>query len=139
MKLHIGQYIDKDTGEQYDRYLIMGRSIKDAEMKTVGARGTSMLSFPLSPGRNEELLNIKMWGYDALDYNGLRKGTTLILDAYEQSREYNGKVYRDYVPLNVIDMAEKPRQTRPRTPKTVVPEDPLAGFTDIQNPEDLPF
>lgn len=139
MKLNIGQYIDKDTGEQYDRYLIMGRSIKDAEMKTVGARGTSMLSFPLSPGRNEELLNIKMWGYDALDYNGLRKGTTLLIDAYEQSREYQGKVYRDYIPLNVIDVSEKPRQTRPRTSKTVAPEDPLAGFTDIQNPEDLPF
>lgn len=141
MKLHIGTYTDTVSGEIKDRYLIFGRVVKDAEFKTVGAKGISMLSFPLSPGREEDLVKIKMWGYDAMDYNGLRKGTVMLIDAYEDSREYMGKTYRDYIPLNVIDMSEKPKHTekRTRTPKEVEPEDPDAGFTDIVNREDLPF
>lgn len=141
MKLKIGTWIDKaNGGVVHDRYLIMGRVIKDAEMRTVGAKGISMLSFALSPGRDEDLVRIKMWGYDALDYNGLRKGTVMLLDCYEDSREYQGKTYTDYIPLNVIDVADKPRQpgARSRTPKEVVPEDPMQGFTDI-NSDDLPF
>ena len=141
MKLNIGKYIDETTGEAYDRYLLMGRVVKDAEFKTVGAKGTSMLTFPISTGRGEDLLRIKMWGYDALDFNGTKKGTTMLIDAYEQSREYMGKTYVDYVPINAIDMTEKKSrgQARTRTPKEVVPENPMDMFTDIQNPEDLPF
>jgi hypothetical protein len=143
MKLKIGQWVDKaNGGVVHDRYLVMGRVIKDAEMRTVGAKGTSMLSFSLSPGREEDLVRIKMWGYDALDYNGLRKGTMMLLDCYEDSREYQGKTYTDYIPLNVMDVSEKPGRgagTGKRAQKEVEPQDPMAGFVDFTNHDDLPF
>ena len=137
MILDIGFYIEKDTGNAYPRKLILGRAIRNAEIKTVGARGTSLLSIGVSPGKDEDILNVKMWGYDAEEYADLKKGTVLLLDAKEESREYNGKTYTDYVPLNVLCIgAVKPE--RKRRSQTIEPGNPLDGFTDV-NHEDLPF
>ena len=144
MKLKIGTWIDKtaDSGEMHDRYLIFGRAIKDAEFKPVGAKGTSLLTIVLSPGKEEDLVRVKLWGYDAMAYNGLKKGTMLLLDAYEDKRDWEGKTYTDYIPLNVMDVSEKPGRgsgTGKRTQKEVEPQDPMAGFVDFTNHDDLPF
>lgn len=141
MILQIGTYTDEATGEVKPRALIFGRTIKDAEFKTVGQRGTSMLKMSVSPGRGEPLLSIKMWGYDAVDFAETKKGTTVLLDAYEDAREYNGKTYVDYIPLNVLAMNEREtRSARGRRAARVEPENPAGdGFTDIVNKDDLPW
>ena len=137
MILKIGNYVDQQTGDIRDRYLVIGHTIKDAEVRTVGAKGTSMLSFGLSPGKDEPLINMKLWGYDAIAYDGLRRGTTIIADCYCESREYNGKTYTDYIPLNFLAV-DQPKQTGTKRAKTVKPEDPNEGFVDIPV-GDLPF
>lgn len=139
MILKTGTWKDDNTGEIRDRYLIIGRVMK-TEMKTVGQRNTSMLSVALSPGRGEDLITVKLWGYDAQDYNGLQKFSTIMIDAYEESREYNERTYTDYIPLNII-ACDPPRAAAPARRKRsdpVQPQDPMAGFTDI-NTDDLPF
>jgi hypothetical protein len=142
MILPIGTYKDEQTGEVKNRVLIFGRTIKDAEFKTVGQRGTSMLKMSMSPGRGENLVNVKMWGYDAVDYADTKKGTTFLLDAFEDAREYNGKTYIDYIPLNVLAMGEREtRSARGRRAAKVEPQEPATddGFTDIVNKDDLPW
>lgn len=142
MILQIGTYTDEATGEVKPRALIFGRTIKDAEFKTVGQRGTSMLKMSVSPGRGEPLLSIKMWGYDAVDYADTKKGQTILVDAYEDAREYNGKTYVDYIPLNVIALSKpETRSARGRRASRVEPEEPQTddGFTDITNQDALPW
>lgn len=139
MILSIGTYTIEDSGEIKNRVLIIGRLIKDGKLQTVGSKGTSMLTFGVSPGRGEKLVNIKMWGYDAIDYADIKKGTTIIADTYEDSREYGGKTYVDYIPLNIIAASEKPKQRQTRNSR-VEPENPVDGFTDLNlNADDLPF
>ena len=139
MKLKIGTWMDDRTGEVKDRYLIFGKVMKDAEMRTVGAKGSQKLSLAISPGMGEDLETVTMWGYDAAAYNGTKKFTTMLIEAYENRREYMGKTYTDYIPLNVIDVSERRGKEPPRkrASKEVEPEDPYAGFTDISG--DLPF
>lgn len=141
MILRTGTYTDEQTGEVKNRALIFGRTIKDAEFKTVGQRGTSMLTFSVNTGRGEPLVGIKMWGYDAVDYADIKKGMTVLIDAYENSREYNGKTYTDWVSLNVIALNKKEsRSERGRRASKVVPQEPATedGFTDIAS-NDLPW
>lgn len=136
MKLKIGQYIDEETGNVYDRYLIMGRTIKDAQMQGVGSKNISMLTITVSVSKYEPLVNLKLWGWDAAAYNGIRGKTIVIADAIEKSREYNGKTYLNYEPLFL--MAEPERVGSNKRSKTVKPEDP-DGFVEIENPIGLPF
>lgn len=138
MILRIGDYMDEVSGEIKPRCLVFGRAIKDGNFKTVGAKGISMLTFGMSPGRGENLVNIKMWGFDAVDYADIKKGTTILADTYEDKREYGGKTYTDYVVLNVIAIADKPMKAR-NSKRNVEPEDPTAVFQDITNVEELPF
>lgn len=140
MKIKIGTWTDDRTGEVKDRYLIFGKVMK-TDFRTVGAKGVSKLNLSISPGIGEPLENVTLWGYDALAYNGIQKFTTMLIEAYEDVREYMGKTYTDYVPFNIIDVAEKPRvkgERKKRETREVEPEDPYAGFTDISG-EDLPF
>lgn len=142
MKIKIGTWTDDRTGEVKDRYLIFGKVMK-TDFRTVGAKGVSKLSLAISPGIGEPLENVTFWGYDALAYNGIQKFTTMLIEAYENVREYNGREYVDYNILNVIDVADKPRPSATAKPRAasareVPPEDPYAGFTDI-NSDDLPF
>lgn len=141
MILPIGMHQDPETGELHERVLVFGRTIMDAQMKTVGAKGTAMLSLRVSPGRDEEIVGIKLWGYDAQDHDGLPKGTMVLADCLKECREYMGKTYTDYVPRNFAVLGhDTPAKKRSRKSTTdVPPEDPYAGFTDIQNREELPF
>ena len=142
MIINIGNYVDPNTSEVKERKLIFGRLIKDGEMKTVGAKGRQMLTLTCSPGRDEPLVSIKLWGYDAADNDGIKKGTMILADAVKEEREYMGKTYTDYVPINFSALGdEKPAQKRARMPRNtneVVPENPNAGFTDIAS-SDLPW
>ena len=54
---------DKDFG---DRYFVLGRLIKDAELKNVGSKGTPLLTLKVSPGRDEDIVTVKLWSADAL-------------------------------------------------------------------------
>jgi len=142
MILDIGLWVDKQTGETYPRKLILGRVVRDGELKQVGSKGTSLFTFGVSPGREEDILNIKLWSYDADANADISKGEVLLIEAREESREYNGREYRDYVPLNLMRVGTcVPVQAAPkkRSSKKVEPQDPNDGFTDIINPENLPF
>lgn len=139
MIIPLGTYTIEDSGEVKNRVLVLGRLIKDGKFQTVGSKATPMLTFGVSPGRGEKLINVKMWSYDAVDYAEIKKGTTIIIDAYEDVREYGGNTYVDYIPLNIVAASEKPKQKQTRKSK-VEPENPIDGFTDLAlNPEDLPF
>lgn len=137
MKIKIGTYTDERTGEVKDRYLIFGKVMK-SKFGTVGAKGTSKLDISLSPGMGEDLCRIAMWGYDALAYNGIQKFSTMLVEAYEDAREWQGKTYVDYIPLNVIEVSERRGKSAQQKSREVEPQDPMAGFTDI-NSDDLPF
>ena len=142
MILPLGLYKDPDTGETRERYLIYGRTVKDAQMKKVGSRGTSLLAFGVSPGRDEELVNVKLWGYDADENDGLKKGSTILADCLLEEREYNGRTYRDYTArvfaVLGADTPVKTTNAKRSKSETVEPENPYDGFTDI-NSDDLPF
>lgn len=140
MILRTGTYTFEDTGEVKNRALIFGRLIKDAELKNVGSRGTSLLQLRVSPGRGEDIINVKMWGYDAVDYADTKKGASILVDAYEDARDYNGKTYTDWVALNTIAVSEqKATRTGRGSRAKVEPANPVdEGFTDIAS-NDLPW
>ena len=144
MILPLGLHKDPDTGEAHERYLIYGRTVKDAQMKKVGSKGTSLLAFGVSPGRDEELVNVKLWGYDADENDGLKKGSTILADCLLEQREYNGRTYKDYTArMFAVLGADAPvtvksTGTKSSKSETVEPENPYDGFTDI-NSDDLPF
>ena len=101
-----------------------------------------MLTLCVSPGREEDLLNIKMWSWYADKYKGIKKGRTVLCDAIAESREYNGKTYTDYTPLVIMfdvfsSAGGQATQTRARKDKTVEPES-QEGFFDVPT-DDLPF
>lgn len=129
---------DKDFG---DRYFVLGRLIKDAELKNVGSKGTPLLTLKVSPGRDEDIVTVKLWSADALAYDGLKKGATIMADCRENAREYNGKLYKDYT-ANLIMCADEvyaPTKKRAGSKgKTVDPEPYDGGFTDFDQ-GDLPF
>ena len=139
MILPTGTYTFEDTGEVKNRALIFGRLIKDAELKNVGSRGTSLLQLRVSPGRGEDIINVKMWGYDAVDFANTKKGATILVDAYEDTRDYNGKTYTDWVSLNTLAVSEQKSSKTGRSPRAKVePENPVDSFTDIAS-DDLPW
>lgn len=132
----IGTYTDPNTGETKDLYNIFGRAIKDAELKQVGSKGTSMLTISVSVGREMPLVTIKMWSYDADEWSDVAKGATILAEATENVRTYNGKEYKDYTPLFFMAQTHK-ASARKKPTKNLEPEDVFEGFTDIQG--DLPF
>ena len=137
---NIGLYTDEVTGETQERFLIFGHLIKDGAMKAVGAKGTSMLSLSVSPGRGDELVNIKLWGYDAVAYDGLKRGSTVLADCILEQREYMGKTYKDYKAINFAVLggnAQAGTHVKRAKKDPVEPEDPMAGFEDYQG--SLPF
>ena len=145
MILPIGKWYDPTNDAYYDRFLIFGYTVKDAVYKTVGSKQTPMLTLTISTGREEELINIKMWSYNADKYRSLKKGRTIICDAYADTREYQGKTYTDYMPLVFTtdggSVGEPAPQKRTRKSNTVEPQSQAdeEGFFDIQNTDDLPF
>ena len=131
-------FINEDA-ERGDRYFVFGRLIKDAEMKTVGAKGTPLLQLKVSPGFEEDIVTVKLWSADALAYNGLKKGATILADCRENKREFQGKMYTDYT-ANFFMCADEAQACATRSKgsreKVVEPEE---LFEDIVNPEGLPF
>ena len=114
----------------------MGRLIKDAEFRMVGAKSTPLLTLKVSVGFEEDLVTVKLWSEDALAYNGLKKGATIFADTRESAREYQGKIYKDYT-ANFIMSADEVRGVKPKGARTIEPE-PLESFVDIES-NDLPF
>lgn len=142
MKIKIGQYIDEDTGNVYDRYLLLGRAIKDGELREVGERKTSKYSFAVSVSKFDPLCDVCLWDFDAREYAGrVTKGSVVFMDAIERSREYKGKTLIDYRPLYLMIDPKRAVDTGAdnHRRRTVKPEAPDAGFTEILNTENLPF
>ena len=143
MILRTGTYTFEDTGEVKNRALIFGRTIKDAELKSVGSRGTSLLNLRVVSERGGDIMAVKMWGYDAIDYADIKKGATVLIDAYEDTRDWQGKTYTDWVVINVIAVSERTaKSTGKGTRASVKPENPANtvddGFTDLVS-NDLPW
>lgn len=145
MILPIGKWLDETTGEYKDRFLVLGMVMKDADYRTVGAKQTPMLTLIVSPGRGEDLVNIKMWSYEADKHRGVKKFRTVFADVYAETREYQGKTYTNYTPLTIMfdgaAFGEPAPQKRTRKSNTVEPQSQAdeEGFFDIQNKDDLPF
>ena len=129
-------FINEDR-ELGDRYLVFGRLIKDAELKNVGAKGTPLLTLKVSTGRNDELVTMNLWSADALAYNGLKKGTTVLAECRESVREYNGKTYKNYTADFFMCADESATPVKKPKEKTVDPE-PVDSFMDISS-SDLPW
>lgn len=133
MKMSLGQYTEQYTGVIKDRYLIFGFVVKNAEFGSVGKKAMPRLTFAVSVGRNEDLCNMTMWGDLAVKYRDIRKGDNVIVDALEQQKEYNGKVYVSYLPMNIIvGRMEDSTEAAPVPPPPMVEETFGEGtFVDI--------
>lgn len=146
MKLYLGQHVDQRTGVVKERYLILGRAIKNSELTSVGDNATPILRFTISPGRGEDLANVTAWADDATRWSPINKGDSVLADVLEQPREYNGKVYMSYTPLNLMvwHVQEAARRPAPKKNKrepappsfgdlsdTAFTDIPESGFADI--------
>lgn len=129
---------DKEFG---DRYFVFGRVVKDGSLKNVGSKGTPLLTLPVSTGLNEDLVHVNLWGVDAMAYNGIKKGATIIADCRESVREYNGKTYKNYTANFIMSTDELIAPSAQKTTgkrKAVEPEQ-TDGFTELFETNDLPW
>lgn len=81
--------------------LVVGKAIKDAEFKIVGAKDSPICSLSLNVGKRQDtttiFANVKAW-YSLAEYSRhICKGDAVIAIGHTESREYNGKTYTDLV------------------------------------------
>ena len=111
--------------------LVVGKCIKDAEYKRVGAKDSPVTSFALNVGKRQDtttiFVNCKAW-YALAEYSKeIHKGDAVIVIGHTESREYNGKTYTDLTAewINFVSNTE-PAELSP----SGVPYPKGATFTD---------
>lgn len=133
-------------------FMVVGYVPKDAELKKVGNNNSSKTSFSikasektLPDGKKEaQWTNCVAWHEMARICAGFKKGDFVMAVGRIESREYNGKTYKDLV----VEFAVKtsaPKTSAGFTPASgntaIDPADELGDLSDFDSldPDDIPF
>lgn len=84
-------------GKIGDLTIVAGTAFKDAELKHVGDKGTTLCEFSLIVGKNPDgkgkFANCKAWTQLGTYAAQIQKGDSVCVIGTMESREYNGKTY----------------------------------------------
>lgn len=107
-----------------------GKLIRNAELKEVGEKKFKKTQFTLNVGKDQDLVTCVAWFEMADETADLKKGDRVMVVGTMNSREFNGKTFRD------VDVQFVVRHNA--VPVTQPKADIMDGFKDIQS-EDIPF
>lgn len=133
-------------------FMVVGYVPKDAELKKVGNNNSSKTSFSikasektLPDGKKEaQWTNCVAWHEMARICAGFKKGDFVMAVGKIESREYNGKTYKDLV-VEFAVKASVPETSAGFTPASgntaIDPADELGDLSDFDSldPDDIPF
>ena len=133
-------------------FMVVGYVPKDAELKKVGNNNSSKTSFSikasektLPDGKKEaQWTNCVAWHEMARICAGFKKGDVVMAVGKIESREYNGKTYKDLV-VEFAVKASVPETSAGFTPASgntaIDPADELGDLSDFDSldPDDIPF
>lgn len=133
-------------------FMVVGYVPKDAELKKVGQNNSSKTSFSikasektLPDGKKEaQWTNCVAWHEMARICAGFKKGDVVMAVGKIESREYNGKTYKDLV-VEFAVKASVPETSAGFTPASgntaIDPADELGDLSDFDSldPDDIPF
>lgn len=133
-------------------FMVVGYVPKDAELKKVGNNNSSKTSFSikasektLPDGKKEaQWTNCVAWHEMARICAGFKKGDFVMAVGRIESREYNGKTYKDLV-VEFAVKASVPETSAGFTPASgntaIDPADELGDLSDFDSldPDDIPF
>ena len=133
-------------------FMVVGYVPKDAELKKVGQNNSSKTSFSikasektLPDGKKEaQWTNCVAWHEMARICAGFKKGDFVMAVGKIESREYNGKTYKDLV-VEFAVKASVPETSAGFTPASgntaIDPADELGDLSDFDSldPDDIPF
>lgn len=133
-------------------FMVVGYVPKDAELKKVGQNNSSKTSFSikasektLPDGKKEaQWTNCVAWHEMARICAGFKKGDFVMAVGRIESREYNGKTYKDLV-VEFAVKASVPETSAGFTPASgntaIDPADELGDLSDFDSldPDDIPF
>ena len=128
--------------------IIVGTVTKDAEYKTIGEKNTPVVTFSVAVNNYGEpgaFANCKAFGERLANYaRNIKKGDAVCAMGAIESREYNGKTYKDLNCqwLNFVGLGSTPNT--PNTPMASPPPVDDATMqslygTENDDDDDLPF
>ena len=133
-------------------FMVVGYVPKDAELKKVGQNNSSKTSFSikasektLPDGKKEaQWTNCVAWHEMARICAGFKKGDFVMAVGRIESREYNGKTYKDLVVEFAVkaSVSETSAGFTPASGNTAIdPADELGDLSDFDSldPDDIPF
>ena len=137
---------------QSGEFMVIGCLPRDAELKKVGQNNSSKTSFSikasektLPDGKKEaQWTNCVAWHEMARICAGFKKGDAVMAVGKIESREYNGKTYKDLV-VEFAVKASVPETSAGFTPASgntaIDPADELGDLSDFDSldPDDIPF
>lgn len=137
---------------QSGEFMVIGCLPRDAELKKVGQNNSSKTSFSLKAsektlpdGKKEaQWTNCVAWHEMARICAGFKKGDVVMAVGKIESREYNGKTYKDLV-VEFAVKAAVPETSSGFTPASgstaIDPADELGDLSDFDSldPDDIPF
>ena len=137
---------------QSGEFMVIGCLPRDAELKKVGNNNSSKTSFSikasektLPDGKKEaQWTNCVAWHEMARICAGFKKGDFVMAVGRIESREYNGKTYKDLV-VEFAVKASAPGTSAGFTPASgntaIDPADELGDLSDFDSldPDDIPF
>ena len=137
---------------QSGEFMVIGCLPRDAELKKVGQNNSSKTSFSikaseksLPDGKKEaQWTNCVAWHEMARICAGFKKGDVVMAVGRIESREYNGKTYKDLV-VEFAVKASAPETSAGFTPASgntaIDPADELGDLSDFDSldPDDIPF
>jgi single-stranded DNA-binding protein len=112
--------------------IIAGRATKDAEVKQIGEKHTTVVNFGVAVGK-DSFVNCKVFGTNLTGIaSNIKKGDSLCAAGAIEEREYNGKIYKtlNIEWLNVIGIHAAATQAQEDAPQ----------FRELSDEDDgLPF
>ena len=118
--------------------MVCGNATRDAELKTVGEKNTTVCKTGLAIGKHKDtttiFVNVVAWRGLAHVLANVRKGDAVaVWGRMTEPREYNGKTYQD-LQADWIGVASAGSASAP-PPPAYKPQD-TGAFTEL--PEDVP-
>lgn len=124
--------------------MVCGKLPKDAELRTVGEKNSSLLSFGLAVGERDEggtkttvWANVQAWHERARKYAGLKKGDTVMVIGKLDVREHEGKTYKNLVADMII--TEGALAAAVSAPAPQPPLDLGDDFEELFSDDGVPF